>query len=100
MKIDSNTILLIVATLIVAAGAYWYFFTGTGNQPPLTANVQQNEAQMRFKTLVSELGPITFNTDIFSNQNFMALVDLSTPVAPESAGRLDPFAVIPGVSGK
>ena len=100
MKINTNTVILIVATLIVAAGAYWYFFTGTGNQPPLTTDVQQNEAQTRFKALVSELGPITFDTGIFSNPSFMALIDLATPVAPETAGRLDPFAVIPGVSGK
>ncbi len=100
MKLDSNTILLIVASLIVAAGAYWYFFTGTGNQPPLTTEVQQNEAQTRFSTLVSKLTPISFNTSIFSDPNFAALVDLSTPIAPEPTGRLDPFATVPGVSGK
>lgn len=100
MKLDSNTILLIVASLIVAAGAYWYFFTGTGNQPPLTASVEQNAAQTRFSVLVSELTPISFDTTIFSDPNFAVLVDLSTPIAPESAGRLDPFAAIPGVSGK
>lgn len=99
MKTDSNTILLIIATLIVAAGAYWYFFTGTGNQPPLSTNVQENSAQTQFKTLVSELQPISFDTNIFSDQNFMALTDLTTPVAPETSGRIDPFAPIP-VSGK
>ena len=29
----------------------------------------------------------------------MALVDLTTPIAPENVGRLDPFATIGGVSG-
>lgn len=100
MKIDSNTTLLILATLVVAAGAYWYFFTGTGNEAPLTAVVVENEAQTQFQALVSELQPISFDTSIFSDEHFMALVDLSTPIAPESAGRIDPFAVIPGVSGK
>ena len=101
MKIDSNTTLIIIATLIVAAGAYWYFFTGTGNQPPLTATTAvENQAQSQFQTLVSELQPISFDTKIFSDPRFMALVDLATPIAPESAGRLDPFASISGVSGK
>jgi hypothetical protein len=101
MKFDSNTTLLIIATLIVAAGAYWYFFTGTGNQPPLTTtSAAENQAKTRFQTLVSELKPISFNTEIFSDARFMALVDLATPIAPESAGRLDPFALIVGVSGK
>ncbi|MFA5997889.1 MAG: hypothetical protein WC814_00610 [Candidatus Paceibacterota bacterium] len=101
MKIDSNTTLIVIATLIVAAGAYWYFFTGTGNQPPLTATtVTENEAQMRFQALVSELQPISFDTSIFSNPRFLSLTDLTTPITPESSGRLDPFASIIGVSAK
>ncbi|TSA44300.1 hypothetical protein D4R49_00340 [bacterium] len=96
----SNTILIIVASLIVAAGAYWYFFTGTGNAPPLTTGAADNQAQSRFQTLVSQLQPISFNTGIFSEPRFMVLVDLATPIAPETAGRLDPFASVSGVSGK
>ena len=90
---NSNTIFLIIATLIVAAGAYWYFFTGTGNQPPLTAmSATSNQAQMQFQSLVSELQPISFDTAIFENPRFMALVDLTTPIQPEASGRPDPFA--------
>lgn len=96
----TNTIILIVATVIVAIGAYWYFFTGTGNEPPLTEVSTNNEAQVRFEALVSQLQPITFNTGIFSDSRFMALVDLATPITPETSGRLDPFAPVPGVSGK
>lgn len=95
----SNTTLLIVATLIVAAGAYWYFFTGTGNEPPLATTEPSSQAQVQFETLVSQLQPISFNTGIFSDARFNALVDIATPVAPESAGRLDPLAPIPGVIG-
>jgi hypothetical protein len=100
MKIDLKTILLIIATFLVALGAYWYFFTGTGNQPPLTTGVQGNEAQTQFQILVSELQPISFDTSIFSDPRFMMLIDLATPIAPETAGRLDPFAPIAGTGGK
>lgn len=93
----SNTILLIIATLVVAAGAYWYFFTGTGNQPPLSTSAPTNQAQTKFETLVGELQPISFNTGIFSDARFNALVDITTPISPESAGRLDPLAPISGV---
>jgi hypothetical protein len=96
----TNTIILIIATLIVAAGAYWYFFTGTGNDAPVTATTTQNESQAQFQTLVSELQPINFDTGIFSEARFMALIDLATPITPETAGRLDPFAPIAGVSAK
>lgn len=95
-----NTIISIIATIIVAAGAYWYFFTGTGNEPPVQEVSTDNEAQVRFQTLVSQLQPITFDTSIFSDPRFMALVDLKTPITPETAGRLDPFAPVPGVVGK
>ena len=95
MKLDTNTTLLVIATLIVAAGAYWYFFTGTGNEPPLSETVTvENQAQTQFETLVGKLQPITFDTAIFSDPRFMALSDLATPITPESSGRLDPFAAI------
>lgn len=96
----SNTILIGVVTILVAAGAYWYFFTGTGNQPPLSESASMNQAQTQFQMLVSELQPISFNTDIFSDARFNALVDLTTPITPEVTGRLDPFAIIPGVNGQ
>ncbi len=97
----SNTIIFIVIALAIVAGAYWYFFTGTGNQPPLTATTSfENVSQAQFQTLVTELQPISFDTSIFSDARFMGLVDLATPIAPEAIGRLDPFAPVPGVSGK
>lgn len=96
----SNTIVIIIITLLLAAGAYWYFFTGTGNQPPLsTNNVPVSQAQAKFETLVSELQPISFNTSIFSDPRFNALVDITTTVSPEPSGRPDPLAPIPGVTG-
>lgn len=98
MKLNSNTILLILAALVVAAGAYWYFFTGTGNELPLTFGAAENPSQTQFKTLVSELQPISFNTGIFTDPSFTALIDLTTPVSPEASGRPDPFAPIPGLA--
>ena len=100
MKMNTNTTILVVATIVVALGAYWFFFTGTEEELPLTAISSENEAQTRFQTLVSQMQPISFDTKIFSDPRFMALVDLATPVTPETAGRLDPFAPVPGVSGK
>lgn len=95
MKIDSNTITLIIVTLIIAAGAYWFFFTGTGNQPPLTAtNSTENKAQTKFQSLVTALTPISFDTAIFSDPRFTMLSDLTTQITPESSGRIDPFAAI------
>jgi hypothetical protein len=91
----SNALLIGIATILVAAGAYWYFFTGTGNEPPLSdVGASTNQAQTQFQTLVGELQPISFDSNIFSDARFNALVSLATPIAPESTGRLDPFAAV------
>lgn len=95
----SNTVILIVITLLIAGGIYWYVSTGTGNQAPLTASTSNNAAQTQFQTLVGELQPISFNTTLFSDPKFTSLVDITTPVAPEPSARIDPFAPIPGVTG-
>lgn len=97
MHINTNTIVLILMTLFIAAGGYWYFFIQSGTQPALTATAVQGGAQLQFKTSLSELQPITFNIGIFSNPNFLALIDLTTPILPEAPGRPDPFAPIQGI---
>lgn len=100
MKIDTRTILLIITALLVAGVAYWYFFTGTGNQPPITSTTAvENQAQTQFQALVSALTPISFDTKIFSDSRFVMLVDLATPITSESVGRTDPFALV-SISGK
>ncbi len=96
----SNTLILIVATLIVACGAYWYFFTDTGNEPSLTTGQTASQTQIEFQTLLGELQPISFNTAIFLDPRFKSLVDLTTPITPETIGRLDPFAPVPGISAR
>jgi len=95
----SNTINIIILSLIIAAGAYWYFFAGTGNQAPLTQSSSGSAAQSEFPVPVSELQSISFDTSIFSDPKFTSLVDITTAVQPEPIGRPDPFAVIPGVTG-
>jgi len=99
MKSKNSPIPFIVAVLIAIAGIYWYVSTGTGNQTPLSVGGSENKAQTKFQMLVGELAPISFNTSIFSDPRLNALVDLTTAIAPESIGRLDPFAVVSGVSG-
>jgi len=95
-----SNLFLIISTLALSAIAYWYFFTGAqGNEPPLTASVEENQAAIQFRTLVGELQNITFNTSISNDPRFNALIDITTPITPESAGRLDPLAPILGVSG-
>ncbi len=99
-KPNINSLFLIIAAIVVLGGLYWYFFSGPAEQPTLSSGVVQDRAQVQFETLIGQLEPITFNSAVLSDARFTALVDLATPVTPEPAGRLDPFAPIPGVSVK
>lgn len=94
MKLNLNILLIGAGTLIIAAGAYWYFFSGSGTDTPLTASQAPSEAQLHFETLISELQPITFDLTIFNDPRFTALSNISTPVSPEPAGRADPFSAL------
>lgn len=96
----SNPAILITALVIVAVGAFWYFSGQEGNEPPLSGTMPglDNPAQTQFQALVSQLQPISFDTSIFSDPRFTSLVDLTTPITPETSGRIDPFAPI-GATG-
>lgn len=99
MKLNANITTLSIAALVVSVLAYWFFFTGTGNEAPL-APTAVGESQTRFQSLVAQLQPIRFPTELFSDPRFTALIDLSTPIIEESVGRTDPFSPIPGVTGQ
>lgn len=100
-KPNANTLFLIIASLVVAGGIYWYFFTGSpAEEGSLSTGSSQSQAQAQFETLIGELGPISFDLTILSDPRFNALVDLATPITPEPLGRKDPFAPIPGVVKK
>lgn len=96
----TNITLIVVVLLVLGGGLYWYLTGQSGNQTPLMGIAgPDNPAQSQFQSLVSQLQPISFNTAIFSDPRFTALVDITTPLVPETAGRIDPFAPIPGVTG-
>jgi hypothetical protein len=97
----SNSIIFIVSIIILAAAGYWYFTSSSGNDLPLTASAPVGtEGQSQVQAFISQLQSLSFNTAIFSDPKFTALQDLTTPIAPEASGRLDPFAPIPGVTGQ
>jgi len=93
MKLNSNTTLLIVSTILIAGGLYWYIFTDAPPEPSLTqVESTENPLQNQFELLVSEMGSISFDTKIFSDPRFTSLNDLSVVITSEEVGRADPFA--------
>jgi hypothetical protein len=50
------------------------------------------------ETLANQL-PTSFDTTLFADARFNALVDITQPIQQEEIGRTDPFATVPGLSG-
>lgn len=100
--LNLNTLFLIIATIVVLGGGYWYFFSGNVTQPPLSTGTAgaSSGAKAQFETLIGQLEPITFDLTVLHDPRFDALVDLATLVTPEPSGRTDPFAPVPGVKSK
>lgn len=94
MPTNAKNIGIAVAAVIVLGGVYWYFFTGgqEGTDPAIGVVGVGSPIETRFLELAGELQPVSFDTKIFSDPRFAALTDLTTPIAPETSGRTDPFA--------
>lgn len=95
---NKNIVIIVVIALVASAGAYWVFFMNTGNDAPITAVPAASQTQIQFETLRSKL-PTSLDTSLFSDSRFKTLVDITQPIQPEPAGRLDPLAPIAGVTG-
>lgn len=98
-KANSTNTLIILGAVVAAGAAYWFFFTGTGNQPTLTNTGTSTPMQAQFDALSGELGQISFDTSIFSDPRFKALTSFSAPTTSgpttsEPKGRTDPFSQI------
>jgi hypothetical protein len=100
MKPSANTLFIILTAIIIAGLAYWYFRPGADIESTVTPGVTLSAEQVEFQSLVAELEPIEFNTNIFKDAEFRALTDLTTAIAPETPGRDDPFAPVSGVSAQ
>jgi hypothetical protein len=93
MHISRKNLLTIGCAVIVLLGGFYYFFfvAKSSNETVLTADAPASEAELSFITLVSQLGPVEFDTHILDDQRFKNLVDIRTEVVPEPQGRTDPF---------
>lgn len=91
----TSTIFLILSTLLVGGGVYWYTFVRSGNEPAITADGTINQDQLQFESLAGQLPTTLVKTpSIFDDSRLFALVDITIPLASETPGRTDPMAPI------
>jgi len=95
----SNILYIALAIVLVGAGVYYFtiFNRDTGAALTSTPGAASDEEQ-NFINLVGKLDPIVFDTTLLQDPRFTSRTDIRTTVLPESAGRTDPFAPIPGTT--
>lgn len=99
MKALKNTP-TIIAIVVAILGVIAYFVWLRPQPEPnvsFDGTMPSSEAQATFLELAEQLNTISFDTSIFNDPRFRALVDIKTAILPEAAGRTDPFAPLPGV---
>lgn len=94
----SGIVLLILGLLVVAAAGYMLFAKGD-SAPGVTVDGEPgSEAETAFLNLTAEIDSIRFDTEVFEDPRFAALVDIRTTIVPETSGRPDPFAPLSGLA--
>ncbi|MEK9184235.1 MAG: hypothetical protein AAB892_00715 [Patescibacteria group bacterium] len=90
----SRTVAVLVALAVIIALAVGYTLM-KNDESDSTVSVTGGAAtasEANFVTLAGELDSIVFDTSIFSDPRFLALIDIHTAITPEVPGRNDPFA--------
>lgn len=96
MTLPKN-ISVIAAAVVVILGAVGYYAFMAGDEEVITESGPATEAQATFLTLAGQLESISFDQSVLSDPRFTSLVDIKTAIIPETEGRTDPFAPLPGV---
>ena len=98
MKLNQTAILIIITALIVATGAYWYFFIYNATEATISTEAVPSAETAQFQALAAQLKSVDLKTDIFDDARFRYLVDSSVAVIDEPHGRTDPFAPVSGIT--
>ncbi len=95
---SSNTKNLVIAgVILLALIAAGYFYTSREriDDSELLVGVPVSHNQVidgNLLSTLSQLKRLRLDESIFSNQSFVSLTDQSKPLAPQTSGRINPFA--------
>jgi hypothetical protein len=91
-------LMIALGGVILLAIIYFFFFSSPSSPDLTSSGVPASPTELFFANLQSELTPISFDTALFDDPRFNALVDIRTAITDETKGRQDPFAPIPGTA--
>jgi hypothetical protein len=98
MSLQSKIIIIVVIAVAILGGVYLFFFNSSSDTSAVGPDNSQSAtvAETKFVELSTQAQSINFDTSIFSDPRFTALVDTRTSVIPVQTGRPDPFALYSG----
>lgn len=97
----SRTTTIAIAAGIVVLGIVAYFLWLRPSNDELVSVSgygPASEVQATFLNLAAQLEPVAFDPRILSDERFLSLIDIHTSIVPETSGRTDPFAPLPGIA--
>lgn len=100
MALSKKHSISIAAAVVVLGAAGYFFWMQSSAQPNVSVAGSATIAQATFLTLASQLEPVGFDTTVLSDSRFTSLIDIQTTILPETSGRIDPFAPLPGVKSE
>jgi len=92
--------IIIAIVLIVAVAAYFIY---SGSSSTGSGTIQANtdatgQLGQQVLSLLNQVSSLQMNTALFTSQAYTSLKDFSVTIPPQTVGRANPFAPIPGVS--
>ncbi len=98
MLAKNKGIIIGLGAVIILAVVYLLFFDKAPTADLTSSTTTGSPAELYFVNLSGELDDISFDTTVLTDPRFNALTDIRTAILPETSGRPDPFAPIPGVA--
>lgn len=95
---------IIIAVVAVVLVIIYFYFQGSASNTPASGSLLSNGALSGTDvgsselTLLNHIQSLRIDTSVFSDPAFQSLQDYSVAIPPESVGRPNPFAPIPGMS--
>ncbi len=94
--ISKKTIIFIIVILVLGL-VYFYFAGGETPATTLLTGVGSGGVGAIELSLLNQMKSLQIDTSFFKDPAYQSLVDYSVAITPQSVGRPNPFAPLPGV---
>ena len=91
---SSKTIIAVIAILIIAGGAYFYFSGTPTDTGSLITEESSSDAALvgsRVLVLLNQINSLKIDSKFFTSEVYSSLVDHTVPIYEQNVGKSNPF---------